>query len=444
MRLGFFSFFSIVFLILSFSQTGSAATACGVNTPRRAMVRFPIVFRANDALMGAPLSRLEAWKLSGKSWRQVPLQIDEVDQDGSYVLEQGLTFTKYNDDGLLDGNDELSVLGASLGAEFKRKTVPQHVVNRFSRFQRVDFCGTDGAYLGSLLIGQTHELAFVPNYTALFSRDSGDVVTSKYHYSFRQDQPMLIGDVKIKTSQGEKDVFSGSSFVMPILPRLFFLPSFYFGESDFKSEIESWRSGPVRSIVAVGAKLRKFFSLIDLHLFSELVFYDDYFQIPTKIEFIFDPSKYLERGSGLAYILKYPEGVNWELSSNLEPLPWKGPLMLDPTHSAFERSSDGSFAVKGSSSLGSFIAAVRVDKKALKLAPPPYLASKNDFTSEQARKSWPWLEKYMGSLGVFIEISGVTRGSYDFALDVALSNQADDGFTDFHAVAAKWPDSLNY
>jgi hypothetical protein len=50
----------------------------------------------------------------------------------------------------------------------------------------------------------------------------------------------------------------------------------------------------------------------------------------------------------------------------------------------------------------------------------------------------------MGSLGVFIEISGVTRGSYDFALDVALSNQADDGFTDFHAVAAKWPDSLNY
>ncbi|MEI6398890.1 MAG: carotenoid 1,2-hydratase, partial [Pseudomonadota bacterium] len=53
-------------------------------------------------------------------------------------------------------------------------------------------------------------------------------------------------------------------------------------------------------------------------------------------------------------------------------------------------------------------------------------------------------KKSSGSLGVFIEISGVQRGMYDFALDVALSNQAHDNFTDFQAVSAIWPDPAAY
>jgi hypothetical protein len=101
------------------------------------------------------------------------------------------------------------------------------------------------------------------------------------------------------------------------------------------------------------------------------------------------------------------------------------------------------FAVRGRSGIGSFAAHVRVDDKALRQAPPPYLASGEAFVSEKFKKAWPWLSRSKGSLGVFIEISGVKTGTYDFALDVALSNQADDGFADFQTVRASWPDSID-
>ena len=438
--------FSIIAFLIGLLGLGELCLAapCVPVTEPIATTRFPIIFNAPGWLRGANVHGIEAWRYVKKTWSQVPIQVDEVNSDGSYVLEEGIPYTKFTDDGSLDANDELSVVGTSLGWQFSRKSVVKKIGARFTRFQRVDFCGSGEKYLGSLLVGQTAGLAEVPKYTPFYSHGSNEVRTSRYRYSFRDGQPMLIGDVLLKTPGGEKPVFAGSSFVMPLIPRIFLFPSLYFGESDFTSEIECWRSGPVRSIVAVGAKLRKFFSLIDLHLFSELVFYDDYFQIPTKIEFIFNPAEYLARGSGLAYVLKYPQGVDWAISSNLAALPASGPESGAIKETAFEKSKNGVFAVRGSSDLGSFIANIRVDQKALKQAPPPYVASRESFSNEGMLAAWPWLKKSSGSLGVFIEISGVQRGMYDFALDVALSNQAHDNFTDFQAVSAIWPDPAAY
>ena len=429
----------VALLILVFAKNAHAA-GCDPGSGRKSPSRFPVVFKPNEKLFGSRVSNLRAWRFIGKKWEQTALQVDEVGSDGSYVLEEGLPYTKFNDDGLLDANDELSIAGKSLGENFIGLNLDKNLRAHLNRWAKVDFCAGDSTYLGSILIAEDkQQLADLP-FKPLFNRKESEVLTSKYHYKFRANQPMLIGEVKVVTPRGEKDVFAGSSFVMPLIPRLFFFPDFYFGEDDFTSEIESWRSGPVRSIVAVGSKMKKFFSLIDLHLFSELVFYDDFFQIPTQIEFVFDPSRFLTRGSGLAYILKYPEGVDWTLTSNLESLPPGGPESGSIKKTAYEQSSQGVFGVRGSSSIGSFIANVRVDEKALRQAPPPYIASKQLFMSEGVKKAWPWLARADGSLGVFIEISGVKAGGYDFALDVALSNQADDVFADFQTVWANWPD----
>jgi len=417
------------------------AAECRAAKSRHIIKRFPVVFKADQKLLGSQVGHLEAWRFFGKKWQQVALQVDQVDSDGSYVLEEGLPYTKYNDDGFVDANDELSLRTSSFGDFFSTKQIPTNVRTRFKRSASVDFCNESGVYLGSVLIGETYEVAVALPFDPLFRDKDRLVETAKYRYQFRQGQPMLIGDVKIKTPQGYADVFAGSSFVMPLIPRIFIFPAFYFGESDFASEIECWRSGPVRSIVAVGAKLKNFFSFLNLHLFSELIFYDDFFQIPTRIEFVFDPSRFLARGSGLAYILRYPAGVDWRLDSNLEPLPIKGLPSGSDVKTAYEQSKEGKFAVRGSSPIGSFVANVRVDAKALRQAPPPYVVARDTFKLEGAKASWPWLAGTQGDLGVFIEISGVKAGSYDFALDVALSNQADDGFADFQTVVAEWPDS---
>jgi hypothetical protein len=427
-------------ICIFFLSQKTIAADCRAGKSRQIINRFPVVFNVNQDLMGSPVGHLEAWRLFGKTWQQVPLQVDQVDPDGSYVLEEGLPYTKYNDDGFVDANDELSLRTSSFGDFFYPKQIPAKVLSRFKRSASVDFCNESGVYLGSVLIGETKEVAVAMPFEPLFRDKERIVETGKYRYQFRQGQPMLIGDVKIKTPQGYKDVFSGSSFVMPLIPRIFIFPSFYFGESDFASEIECWRSGPVRSIVAVGAKLKNFFSFLNLHLFSELVFYEDFFQIPTRIEFVFDPSRFLTRGSGLAYILRYPRGVDWRLDSNLEPLPLKGLPAGGDVKTAYDQSKEGKFAVQGSSPIGSFVANVRVDEKALRQAPPPYVVARDTFKLEAAKAAWPWIAGTQGDLGVFIEISGVKAGSYDFALDVALSNQADDGFADFQTVVARWPD----
>lgn len=435
-------YFVFLMAVLTGGPSLAAGASCIPVAKHGKIFRFPVVLKGPGWVIGSAIDRIESWSLKGSKWSKVPLQIDEVNDEENYVLEGGLPFTSNTDDGFFDRNDELSVKAGSLGETFDPKKIPKEIRSAFAKFAKVDFCGERDGYLGSLLIGELKSAGERPIVKSLFDPATSAVETSKYRYVFRADQPMLIGDVMIKSKDGPKKVFAGSSFVMPLIPKFFMLPSLYFGEKDFTSEIESWRSGPVRSIVAVGAKMRRFFGMLNLHLFSELVFYEDYFQIPTKIEFIFDPSTFLDRGSGLSYILKYPEGAEWSLDSNLDGLPSSGPMKGPLQKTAYDQSPTGVFSVKGHSPLGSFLANVRVDSKALKLAPPPYLAKSPDFSDKDRRTSWPWLKRADGSLAVFIDISGVKRGLYDFALDVALSNQADDGFTDFQTVSASWHDPI--
>jgi hypothetical protein len=428
---------------LSHSRSAMAVASSCVTGQSVMRSRFPVVFKAPEWLWGARVDAIEGWSLQGKSWQKILIQVDEVNADGSYVLEQGIPYTKFTDDGLLDGVDEISVRGLDLGSPNAQSAFIKPP-GQFIKMRRVDFCDNDGKFFGSLWLGLRATPVEQRAYAQMFDEKLAEVNTPTYRYQFRQGQPMLMGNVKLKTSSGEKPVFAGNSFIMPLLPRFFIFPSLYFGESDFTSEIECWRSGPIRSIVAVGARLRKFFSFLDLHLFSELVFYENYFQIPTKIEFVFDPSKYLAKGSGIAYVLQYPDGVDWRLKSTLKSLPISGPESDALKESAFDVAPDGAFAVRGESAMGSFVAQVRVDAKALKQSPPPYIASNGVFDHEPTTKAWPWLRKARGSLGVFIEISGVKRGVYDFALDLAVSNQADDGFGDFKTLIPYWsePGSL--
>jgi hypothetical protein len=117
--------------------------------------------------------------------------------------------------------------------------------------------------------------------------------------------------------------FTESNFRMPlVLP--WWAPDVTLKDAHFMSEIESWRTGPVRTIIAVGVKFRSFLSVLNLHLFSELVFWKNRFDIPTVIEFVFDPSSYLQRGSGLFYSLKLP--LDWNLSTNLAKLTPSAPM----------------------------------------------------------------------------------------------------------------------
>lgn len=430
--------------LMMFIFVSSEAWAICTPTATPRGYRFPVVLKVPPSLVGYDVARFEAWSFKAGKWRQIAIQVDEINRDGSYVLEEGLPFTKNTGTGLTKPVDEIAIKGNELGETFAIDKLSVAMRGRFQVMERVDICATDDFYLGSVLIGPTRMAPDKIAWTPLFNRESRTVAAGAYRYVFREKRPMLIGDVFLKSARGEVPVFADSTFFMPIYPSFWLVPGIKFDESDFDSEIECWRSGPVRSIVAVGAKMKKFFSIVNLHLFSELIFYDDFFQIPTQIEMTFDANKYLDYGSGLAYVLRYPTGGKWQISSNLDVLP-ESPDNLEgksgaPRKTAKEHSPDGVFRAWGTSAGGSFLAQVQVDQKAIDQVPPPFLVEERMFDQKPWTSDWRWLRGAHGNLGVYLDISQVHKGLYDFALDLMLSPKANDTFSDFHRVVGNWVD----
>lgn len=420
---------------------GEARALCVPKIPSRGY-RFPVVLKVPEGLTGYDVDRFEAWSFRSNKWQQMAVQIDEINRDRSYVLEEGIPYTRDTGTGRTKLVDEISFKGTELGEDFPSDKIPKDIRDRFNTFRRLDVCATNEVYLGSIIVGPTKVVSKKLDWKPFFDRGKRTVLTSAYRYVFGEKRPMLIGDVFLKSGGKEYPVFSDSTFFMPIYPAFWLLPGIKFDETDFDSEIECWRSGPVRSIVAVGAKMKKFFSIVNLHLFSELVFYEDFFQIPTQIEMTFDADKYLNYGSGLAYILRYPSGAKWDVSSNFDVLP-KSPDDLEakpgrPVKTAQDQSPDGIFRAWGSSPEGSFLAQVRVDQKAIAEVPPPYLVREAMFDQKPWKTEWRWLKDTHGNLGVYLDISQVHKGLYDFFLDLMLSPRPNDAFQDFHKVEGIW------
>ena len=422
-----------------------AVPAFGVCEPtsRPRGYRFPIVLKAQRPMLGGAVHNFEAWARKEGAWKQIAIQIDEVNAEGSYVLEEGMPYTKFTGSGRVKADDEVSFKGPEIGESFVTADVTPVLKQRFSRYFAIHTCNSGGEFLGSILVGETNLAAVQPHWEPLYQKNKSEVKSALYRYKFSDTQPMLLGDVFLRLKGQESQVFSNSSFKMPINPKYWPFPGFNFDVDDFDSEIECWRSGPVRSIVAVGAKIKKFFSLLNLHMFSELVFYENFFQIPTQIDFTFDANRMLDYGSGLAYILRFPPGREWAVKSNLDTLPETAKLAGKnglPLKTALQQSPEGIFQATGHRPEGSFLARVRVDPKASAMVPPPFMISPGMFDATPWSDQWKWLRGVKGDFGVYLDISQVKKGFYDFALDLMLSTQANDSFADFQAVTSKWVD----
>lgn len=396
---------------------------------------YPIVLKGPPALFDSKVGNFAAWAKRDGKWQGVAVQVEEVNRNGDYVLSGGLPFTKGSDDGFFDANDELALDGAELGDDFVTEDVPAPIAAVARHSWKLSFCRGRQSAGHVLLQSLTAPKLWTRTPEVRFDQAKGEIETSLYRYVFNPKSPALLGEVRLKHPDGERGVIRNSKFQMPIKTP-FWLPDLTFKDDDFTSVIESWQSGPVRSIVAVGVKYSAFLKLFKLHLFSELVFYRNRFVIPTVIEFIFDPAAHLKPGSGIAYSLNFPEGRGWEVDGNLTPLPASSPS--DVIKSGKTAAATEVFVARGHGPDGSFLAQVRVDAKARAMVPPPFIIRPEQFRSKAHQEHWPWLEALPGDLGVFLDFSRVHKGIYDFGLDLILAPKADETFTDYGTVDTTW------
>jgi hypothetical protein len=420
------------FLTPDSSFANATATDCSGD---KILYGYPIVLKGPAELTGAAVDTLRGAAFKDGKWIDIPIQVEEINAAGDYVLEHGLPFTRDTDDGFFDDKDEIALMGEDLGDDFLPEDITERVKQRALHSWKIKFC-RGGKVAGYLLL-QTQYVPFMSNAKSYVTYNGPELTVGSdlYEYKFHPKNPVLLGEVALKKDGKKISVIESSEFLMP-LRTPFFMPNMVFKDSDFTSVVESWQSGPIRTIIAVGVKYTSFLSLFKLHLFSELVFYRNRFVIPTKIEFIFSPRSLLKPGSGVSYVLKLPVEQGWTFDSNLAPFPNMNPEQY--MKSGTKASAQDEFYAIARGRDGALIAKVQVDEVARAMVPMPLMLKAADFASERNQKDWPWLTRQKGDLGVFIDFSNVEKGMYNFGLDLLLSTRADERFTDYGSVDTFW------
>lgn len=396
---------------------------------------YPIVLKGSSALHGVAIDSLTAYARRPDGFERVALQIDEVNARGEFVLDEGLPFTAHTDNGLFDENDELVIDGAQLGLALDECELPSDLTHGTAGLYHLRAC-QGGQLLGELLLvaHKTQAPKWSKTPQVNFDRGSAVVVSELYRYFFPRDNPVLVGAIHLRRGDREWPLTRSSQFLMP-LKTPSWLPDLMFDASDWQSTFESWRTGPVRSIVAVGVKYSAFLSLFRLHLFSELIFYRNRFEVPTPLEFVFDPSRFLTPGSGLVYSLELAAGPAPVVVSNLVRLPEVTPERA--IHEALGRSRVDRFFTEAHGTAGSLRIEVATEDRLLARVPPPFLIERSDFQDPQKQRFWPWLNQLKGDLGLFIDFSAIPQGDYEFSLDLVLSSDAYEKFTDYGNIEAE-------
>lgn len=364
----------------------------------------------------------------------MPLQVDELNFNGDIVLSGGQPFTANTDDGIIDGNDEISFFGSDLGDSFTADEISHFIQKRALSTWHLEVCGKK-SHLGHALlvaVNAKHEdpHRFAPK--VRFEAISKVVQTEHYEYRFDKKNSAMLGDVFFKKSGKTHKVFDGFDFLIAARTP-WWMPSMYFTQDDFKSTVESWQEGPVRTIIAVGAKFNNFLSVFSYHMFSELAFYPKRFSIPSGIEMPMNAGKYLKAGSGIAYAIKPAKSLEWDVVTNVQDLPKKDPELVI-NHTDNSKSWPPFFYLNGMSSLGSFRAMVQIDPQVIQKISPPFVLKKHHWRTQKSYKSWKILDKIHGDLGFFVDLSTIPAGNYHFGLDLVLSSEAYHEFKDLSEI----------
>jgi hypothetical protein len=364
-----------------------------------------------------PAAGWSAWMKTGKSWFQVPAQVDERDHNGDYVLEHGLPFTAGGGDGLFNNRDELvldfpeearEAVAISDGVAtgwLKQRGISPGNANRV--------LVTAGARKFELLFVRDGKSGSLPP-AAPFDPKTKTIDAGGYRYRFNQQNPAAIGQLQIPDASGNgfTTINEDGGFAVWLTPPWGF-PIIKRSNADIEGAVESWRTGPVRAIVAVGGKYTAFWSLVKAHLFSELVFYRNRFQIPSVVDIPFSPGKMLGQGSGFAYGLR--------MEGNAIP----------------RIEEAGKVSVIHSSGL---VLSASVDPELARAGTLPQVWRKGQ-KPDGARVPGhvaKWFEGTGVTIGFFVDISRMRHGRYDFSLDLESRGKANQTHTDFLTCKSVW------
>ena len=299
---------------------GSAATA------RAAIHHAPIIVHGFKirSVTRYPIRSYRLFRTGPKGEAvAIPYQIDEVNQYGDYILDQGSDVTANDANGLFDLQDELVFMGDDVGplkAPSKWKKKPSLVYQlRITRQVSADAAPEEGA----VFVGIYFDRPPAPSKKkyVVFNKNSGEVVTSRYRYRFDQKNYLIVNGVDMVTGKKAgavqyEPLLESSTFYMKADLKYFL--TFEVNHRDINSFLDAYKVGPIRTIVRVTF----FYSLLkinfELGMYTEVSLFSNSVVLPAVMYNPLDGKKSLNTGSGFYYgfaVTKNPK--DYKIETNI-------------------------------------------------------------------------------------------------------------------------------
>lgn len=324
--------FRILWLVCGVVAGADPAAAAPIHTA-------PVVIQGHRIRIAThypvAMYRLYATDESGKA-TQIPFQIDEINEWGDYVLPEGGNVTAKTGNGIFDLQDEIAFMGDDVGP-VKRPTTwegvkPSLVFEIKLGFDPRKGSNTAGPNQGAVYLGvffQNPPPVTDRRYVT-FRRDSAEVVTSRYRYSFDTKNWLVARRVDMIRKGSEKN--PTPDFVPLLESTTFFMRADlkYFitveaNHRSINSELEAFKQGPVRSIVRISFHYNFLKLNFELGMYTEVSFFSNAVYLPAILHNPLDGAKSLNGGSGFYYGMALKENPSqFKIDSNMPPYREKG------------------------------------------------------------------------------------------------------------------------
>lgn len=286
----------------------------------------PIVVTGKEILSVAryPISTYRLFRVmpSGAA-EAIPFQMDEINDDGDYVLDQGKDITSKTGNGIFDAQDELTFMGDDVGAVNQPTSWPQGKPNVLYELKITHPVSNPmGPSMGAVYIGIYFSNApqISPRKYVVFSRDTALVHTSKYKYQFDNQNWLVAKKVEVAKDGTNPVVYEpmldSTTFYMK--GDLKYFITVEANHRSIESELEAWRSGPIRSLVRVSFYYRLLKLKIELGMYTEISFFSNAVYLPAIMYNPIDGRKSLNAGSGMYYGLALRDNPNlYNIETNM-------------------------------------------------------------------------------------------------------------------------------
>lgn len=292
----------------------------GPSVAEAAMHRVPVVLKARTLQTASryPVQSYGLFRTGPKGHaRPVPFQIDEVNRHGDYVLTHGPTPNTRSGNGIFDGEDELVFMGSDAGPVQS----PTHwsgppPLSLFEiRLQGPATASQGAVYLG---IWFSNQPAPSPDRYVIFNARKGRVSTSRYLYEFDNDNHLVVRRVSRREPKKPlpQPLLESSTFVLKADLKYFL--TLWANHRTVGSELEAWKSGPVRTVVRVNFYYTILKLDFEMGMYTEISFFSNAVHLPAVLYNPLKGEDNYNEGSGFYYGFTLTESLNqYELLTNM-------------------------------------------------------------------------------------------------------------------------------